>query len=137
MEMALSFLDLPQSLRVRIYTLAGFLRQCPIGFTCEGARRKLYKSPAWYYSFPEENCDYYYRLKQGYRWQPDELRLECFCSPLPWQLLHVSRTVHDEVERILYSNNRFKLTVKQDTLSLDNRFDVLRLEDEFLTPYMP
>lgn len=133
MDKTLSFLDLPRSLRVRIYTLADLIRQCPVNFTREGPRAGLYNRYVRHHVFLEEDC-HYYRSTCGHSSPIHELGLECFCSPLPWQLLYVSRTVHDEVERVLYSHNRFRLTTKRDKLSLSNGYDILRLEDEFLAP---
>lgn len=133
MEKTLSFLDLPQSLRTRIYTLAGLVRTCPIDFNYEKRRTRLYKGHTGYQSFSEASCDYS-RLKRGYEPLRLERGLGCFCAPLPWQLLYISSTIHDEVEVVLYSRNRFSLTEAQDRQSLMNRFDTLRQEDEFLTP---
>lgn len=42
--------------------------------------------------------------------------LECFCPPLPHQLLYISHVIHDEVLPLLYGENRFKVSPKKNDL---------------------
>lgn len=110
LEMSLTFLDLPPTVRHKIYDLAGLIRPCPIDIVEEGRRmsRRMQLDARWYEHTLEDFCSYpWWRTGRKERFFDGDL--ECFCPALPIQLLRVSRSMHREVENILYSQNRFKL----------------------------
>jgi hypothetical protein len=102
-----SFLDLPGKVRRRIYLLAELVRFCPINFNQEGPR-------AYYYCNGgkiaiDSACVYKSRRFMGKQYVLDCIP-GCQCSPLPFSLLYVSRSVSEEVMRILYSENTFTIS---------------------------
>jgi hypothetical protein len=123
----LSLLDLPYDIRHRIYVLAGLVRFCPIDLNLEYTNPALaqqeheYWQNSWEYRHRTQDFNYFALFRCVYRqrrflddpWNPvmDETEVYCVCDldPLPYNLLYVSRAIHDEVSFILYSENQFKI----------------------------
>ncbi|MCJ1398827.1 Endonuclease III-like protein 1 [Xylographa trunciseda] len=109
----LSFLDLPQDIRVTIYGLAGIVRQCPIDLVRECRRGAVIRSiPELQENrFPLPKCRYGPPQLQE---RTVELELpmdfECYCDAVPLQLLTCCRTVYHEAIHLLYARNVFKLS---------------------------
>ena len=103
-ENGVTLLDLPSSVRHKIYRLAGIIRPCPIDIGTEGLRHRYIVSDpqkfCWYYPRPKENPWNLIHRGQG--------ECSCFCEPLPMQLL-VCQRIRDELIPILYGENSFKL----------------------------
>ena len=109
MRRGASFLDLPPTIRHRIYSEAGF-----------GPRKFInlnYWNPSCYSTAPRsriEDLEEYgpetdtYRLASRYCGQEVDLRMSE--DPFPAGLLRVCSVVHDEVEAFLYSQNCFAVT---------------------------
>ena len=111
------FLDLPVSIRRRVYILAGLARFCPIDLNLEEARRDKYhqealstRSVSQQTNLFPELCHYYERRILGNNLFSGDDCLNCICPPLPYQLLYVSHSISDEVSPILYSENAFRLS---------------------------
>ena len=113
----LSFTDLPRKIRIRIYTLSGLVRFCPIDLNKEGDRQKArlrvprVRSQLADRGFPLDttwHCHYVRRKRGG--GPPSKRGLECFCPALPLHLLFLCRSIHNEIVPILYGQNKFKLT---------------------------
>ena len=110
---------LPVHLRIEIYKLCGLIRQCPIDLNFENVRQRwiaIARSPSIRFQPPHgHRCKFLQTPKTGMS-SGNNLPegLECFCSPVPHQLLLVSRATYDEAESILYGKNRFKATCHRD-----------------------
>ncbi len=101
---------------------------CPINFDNGGAERAsaLRKFEQWCSTQsvdPPRSQDFNFRAgwKCDYRQKRFEIKspdvnsdsaLDCICKASPSQLLLVSRTIHDEVSSVLYSENMFKICRK-------------------------
>ena len=110
-EMSSCFLELPPDVRAVIYRFAGLTRECPIDLATEGHRHKHLKRAQKSLATPwQMQC--HYKMFKGH--QTPSMFVECFCSPLPYQLLLVCRVVYNEALSILYSENAFKLVSKYD-----------------------
>jgi hypothetical protein len=104
-----SFLDLPYSVRHRVYVLAWLVRSCPIDLNREG-ERKLNPDETLPSSLAIRGKCYYLNrkfLNLPSKWYEDDV--DCVCPPLPIQLLYVSRTISKECSHILYRENKFKI----------------------------
>ncbi|KAI9701977.1 MAG: hypothetical protein M1836_001321 [Candelina mexicana] len=132
----LSFLDFPYAVRYRVYELAGLVRDCPIdlnslatikdedylgcfgrpSFSSDndiGAFKCFYRNQELRERYPgafPEVYDVYERLPRPNlsiipSW--DTYWWSCDCKPLPSRLLLVSKVIHEEVCKILYSDNTF------------------------------
>ena len=125
MAQVISFLDLPSGVRVKIYTLLGLVRHCPIDLLKERYRKKDFserdgtcrhsiKRHAYGCLFP--------RRQRGHNPVKPTSELECYCPPLPLELLYLSHAVHAEVEAILYGCNKFKIQpeIQKDLVPLWN-----------------
>ena len=102
---SVSLLDLPSSVRHKIYRFTGITRPCSIDIGSEGLRHRYVASD------PEKFCWYYPRPKEN-PWNFNEHRAgecTCFCEPIPLQLLACRRRIRDELIPILYGENSFKL----------------------------
>ena len=137
--MEVSFLDLPYNIRRHIYILAGLVRFCPIDLNFEGTDRKSYiaerrllresiQADGTLEVLPEEagrDAPFSNLLPKGcvhlfrkYLLSDDYIGFQdCICQPLPYGLLFVSRRIHDEVSRVLYSENSFSIS-RSNRLSL-------------------
>ena len=116
-----SFLDLPVEIRERIYTFAGLVRFCPISLNDEGSRKAYQKlshtyrdeNPLATYASASDTrgtqCDYYKMGKYL-----NTTKTECVCPHLPTQLFIVCRMIHLEAMKVLYSRNKFRLSLQQD-----------------------
>ena len=114
------FLRLPLAVRERIYGYSGLIRDCPIDIGSEvqrwlkilrkvtpGAELQAIEQAQRKRSFI---CPYDIKTQD-----PGlllELYTECICSPLPVQLLRVSRQINEEAFDVLYLRNKFKLGPK-------------------------
>lgn len=100
-----SFLSLPQSVRFKVYEYAHLIRSCPINLATEGQRTtkadKIRKKPY--------TCRYHERRRHASE-TPNPEFIDCLCFPLPHQLLHISKAIHDEVEALLYGLNTFSVS---------------------------
>ena len=114
----LSFLDLPVSVRNKIYLLSDLCRLCPIELVAERALLRddylrMLRGRAANRTFLDggEGCRCthvrYPLIVRGpsYRIQ----KFSCVGPPLALSLLFISRAVHKETVSILYSRNKFKL----------------------------
>ncbi|KAI9791630.1 MAG: hypothetical protein M1816_003716 [Peltula sp. TS41687] len=105
-----AFLDLPYAVRYRIYALAGLVRFCPIDLNLEGANKMRPIGPT--------TCRcHYYKIRfdchqdDAFGYLRDEDVILNYVYPrLPYELLYVSRAVHDEVQSIFYSENKFRIS---------------------------
>jgi hypothetical protein len=116
------FLDLPRSIRRRIYILAGLVRVCPISFNTEGQDKREYLQECQEWCFDSIDppvIDFntqagwrcFYRRK---RFMDETINatlegFDCVCKPLPTALLLVSHRIYDEVSSILFSENTFRV----------------------------
>ena len=106
---------LPLSVRLEIYALSRIVRRCPIDFIKEAERRKVlvraFPNSSGLRRFqPYLDCLYnphthgrFFRRRLGCP--------ECFCAPVPLQLLLSCRLIHDEVVPLLYGRNVFMLSI--------------------------
>ncbi|KAL6721492.1 hypothetical protein ACLMJK_000596 [Lecanora helva] len=114
-----TFCSLPSDIRTRIYSYCGLIRTCPIDLNVESlrqswvadhlAKRRLHHP----YHPREHHCQYpEMRKRYGTGILDDKLPpgLDCFCPPLPHQLLRVSRAMCLEVENVLYGMNQFRVS---------------------------
>ena len=117
MDGPLTFLCLPVYIRIKIYRLGGLVQCCPIDLSFESAIERAMSYPGLprLCRFPQ------LQLKGSKTFQLD-LRpgLECFCPPLPHQLLYVSHAIHDEVLPLMYGENMFKVSLKKNDLPNHN-----------------
>ncbi|MCJ1324920.1 hypothetical protein MMC10_001582 [Thelotrema lepadinum] len=100
----LSFLDLPQSIRLHVFELAGLVRPGPILLCVENKeaaqhgisskRRKVKKS------------DYASKTSRV------SLRIDLTIAELPVALLRVCRSIYTEAIPLLYGNNKFRLRAR-------------------------
>jgi len=111
MSSALSFLDLPYNVRLKIYGYSGLIRPCPIELNIpDGDDPKLYGD-----SWEEVNINWeclYIIHKRGCdrgRGSGGPNHPDCSCSKLPTQLLYVSRGFYEDSFLVLYSSNKFVL----------------------------
>ncbi|KAK8073408.1 hypothetical protein PG994_004307 [Apiospora phragmitis] len=111
---ALSFLDLPYHVRRRIYLLAGLVRFCPINLNQEGPRARHYLMKDDLVS--DYACYFESRKFMGKLYEHD-CRPACYCPPLPFSLLYISRALSKEVSHTLYSENSFTIS-KSDSWGL-------------------
>lgn len=116
---ALPLLDrLPPQVRIEIYQLCGLIRQCPIDLNFENVRRRWITSirSTSRRGLPSHahRCKFSQTPKTGMSSGNHPGGLECFCPPVPHQLLLVSRTTYDEVASILYGRNQFKAVYHRD-----------------------
>ncbi|EPE33218.1 hypothetical protein GLAREA_06230 [Glarea lozoyensis ATCC 20868] len=116
-----SFLDMPENIRLRIYTYAGLIRLCPIELNVpEGYCFRDYDSSWGTDRSTEERCLYVIRLRGGDRSivpLPRHLAQahsepDCLCPRLPIQLLYVSRRSYEDVFPVFYSRNKFIMRYK-------------------------
>ena len=110
----LSFTDLPQNVRVKIYIMAGLVRPCPIDIRKEGIRHTHRKSDqsthrlAGHGRMQEQRSCCYERQANDRSFMPTDLK--CFCLAIPLQLIYLCRSIHDEVLSIFYGQNKFRFT---------------------------
>ena len=112
MAQVISFLDLPSGVRVKIYTLLGLVRRCPIDLLKERYRKKDFseRDRRLRHSTKEHTSSCLFpRRQRGHNLIKPTSELECYCPPLPLELLYISHAVHAEVEAILYGHNKFKI----------------------------
>ena len=102
MSKSLSFLDLPQNVRARVYHFTDLTRECPIDLKFEKFRVNLLRMRSDIESPP--NCQFPAWKIRGPSIQYSE---ECYCAELPVRLLRVSHQIHAEVIPILYGRNVF------------------------------
>ncbi len=113
-----TLLLLPVYVRIRIYRLCGLTRPCPIDLNFEGVRQRWISiaraTTTRFIDTRECRC----RSQQYRRSFDDSLPpgLECFCPPIPFQLLRVSHAIHDGVASILYRENQFKVSRQRNDL---------------------
>lgn len=105
-----SFLDLEPHVRDKIYRYSGITRPfCPIDLDKERFRLKYVESFPHHHSNPPDSG--YTPCPRGVRYPLPRFPggFECFCDPVPMQLLLCCRTMYREVAVLLYSQNTFKL----------------------------
>ena len=121
-EAPLTFLDLPANIRLKIYTLAGLVRYCPIPI--KGGKRDPISNDA-------RQGRRLWQRKGGF-WQrkgplacpvasaantldnlrplsPSETLDRCRCSRIPLELLRVSRLIYQETFGVLYGRGAFAI----------------------------
>lgn len=110
-----TLLQLPISIRVQIHRFCGLIRPCPVSLNFEGVRQRwIAIDLATHYRFTpqgDSRCLYLQkRSEKGKRFE-DGLPpgLECFSPPIPFSLLLLSHSFHDEVVCMLYGKNQFKI----------------------------
>ena len=136
-----SFIDLPQSIRFKIYHFCGIVRPCPIDLRAEGRQLKRRREletkriqQGWTAAHREDELEKscLYRIRaRGDTPNDNSVRLasDCICPPLPTQLLYVSRLFHDEIVPLILGLNRFRVYYRNDYYS----FSLLwRLSDKAL-----
>ena len=107
-------------LRIRIYSLAGLERFCPINLAQESHRSHVIQSTTSRTSQDEisQHCrekDVYCFYRQRIRGfgnrgiRGNDFGLECFCDILPRQILYICKQVYAEAQRVLYGRNKFVL----------------------------
>lgn len=111
---AVTFMDLPKSVRKKIYKYARLLRNCTISITNERSRTKGddedHALCLGYYDEPSTN------IVNG--WQSTHGASVCDHPRLPLNLFLVSRAVQEDAAITFYSEHRFKI-------SLRNQMDLL------------
>ena len=118
-----TFLRFPLSIRRKIYRLCSLTRPCPIDFNFEGERQRWIEVARATNPLAIAQCCQYQQLRSqarltiGFPLSPD---LQCFCPPLPHQLLYVCRGVYNEVISLLYGENQFKVSPTKNDLSNHN-----------------
>ncbi|KAL9116858.1 MAG: hypothetical protein Q9187_006610 [Circinaria calcarea] len=105
MAKSLSFLDLPQNVRARVFHFTDLTRECPIDLTFEKVRLRLLRVQSDVEPPP--------RICQFHAWKirgtstKYKYKAECYCPKLPVRLLRVSHLIYAEVIPILYGRNVF------------------------------
>ena len=111
----LSFLDLPYNVRHRVYVLVGLVRSCSIDLNSDPAVKN--EDRLGCFNHPERidyndvgafkcfNRNKVFREAKGGKMAA----VDCWCKPLPYRLLYVSRVISAEVLSILYSENKFRV----------------------------
>ena len=116
-ESQIAFLDLPLSIRMNIYTLAGLTIPCPIDFSLESQRLQEIRAlndcclPRSKHSI---FCAYIRHRRDPAVPRPsrERRRFLCYGPRLPLELLLVSKDIHLETSSLFYGSNKFKLTVR-------------------------
>lgn len=110
-----TLLSLPIKVRLKIYRYCGLIRPCPIDLNIEAIRQQwsahdLAKRDS--IGLMVHHCQYQMmRSTVSQAFDPDlPPGLECFCPPLPHQLLRVCKAIHWEIETVLYGMNQFKIS---------------------------
>lgn len=109
----ISFLDLPQSVRVQIYHLFRLLRPCPIDFSDEPYRISLSEvvvpnnictglSVRW-------NCTYLKHRADPKAYLFGSKKFECYGPRIPLELFRINKRLHHEAFSLFYSLNKFQL----------------------------
>ena len=109
-----TFLDLPQHIRLKIYRLCHVVRICPIDLGRESTPTGRICLLPFRLEFPDVGAQTsVHRFNAvGECWSRSG-RLGLQHPPLPVQLLRVSRVVHDEIILLLYSENIFKINLHE------------------------
>ncbi|CAH0059075.1 unnamed protein product [Clonostachys solani] len=107
----LSLLSLPFDIRKRIYAFAGLIRECPVTIA-PSSQASLFYDPRPLP--PNHTCAFKFR-QQG---KPDRASRghapDCLCPEFPKQLLLVCKALHQEVQKVLYGDNKFVLCTHGD-----------------------
>ena len=117
-----SFFDIPQHVRSQIYRYAGLVHDWAIDLNHiawrEDRRHEDLIDPSLYlendgnYDIRQTFCElqgcYFQRRRFPYRFgiPRREYRFDV-CQPLPYSLLYISQTIHNEVSALLYGENKF------------------------------
>lgn len=126
----ISFLDFPYDVRRRVYIMAGLVRVCPVNMNTESLDNTAFVQAGlqwatrmeWPASTDTERfimaskvrCRYQTQLRgRGDRLILSDNGIDCMCPKLPTALLRICRTLHDEVFKILYAENRFRVCQTQ------------------------
>lgn len=105
MAKPLSFLDLPQNIRARVFGFTDLIRECPIDLSHENVMWRVRRSPSCVRR--PQDCQFH-RWKPLGTWMNGSNMTVCYCPNLPVSLLRVSRQIHAEAIAILYGQNVFK-----------------------------
>lgn len=125
-----SFLDLPYTVRRQVYIKAGLIRICPINMNTENLDNTAFvqhcldwvsNSISWddaddtseFYMASLTRCRYQGLMTDNRRLFPNENGFDCICPRLPMALLLVCRNIHNEVFKILYAENKFRICQTQ------------------------
>lgn len=96
MSKVISFLDLPEQVRFKIYETAGVVRGGPIDITKECRRKVIFESISELKQIRDPLADCRLDLSQRReRWSSadNDPSLECYCDCLPLQLLTVCHQI--------------------------------------------
>ena len=116
-----NFMDLPLKVRVKIYTMSGLVRLCPIDIIHEdkatptktpnsnpvtsSSPRVPNYIPLPYPYPPETFRSTYRRNDRGFNMENADSRL--LCTPLPTQLFYVSKAFYSDTVELFYGRNKF------------------------------
>lgn len=122
-----SFLDLPYNVRRRVYIMAGLVRVCPVNMNTESLDNTAFVQSCfewmdtfdWDYDGPQfqavslSRCRYQSLLGGNSSLYVSDEGFDCMCLRLPLALLRVCRTIYNEVFKMLYTENRFRICQTQ------------------------
>ncbi|KAL1848259.1 hypothetical protein Plec18167_006257 [Paecilomyces lecythidis] len=100
-----TFLDLPESIRVRIYEYSGLIRSCPVDMAYEKDRPKNRNNPACL-----TDSD---RREMVGNWNTTFGARVCDHPPLPLNIFLVSRAVYRDAFSAFYSKNKFRVFLRR------------------------
>lgn len=114
------FFRLPIHIRIKIHRLCGLIRLCPIDLNFENVRQRWISIHRARQSIipRSHRCRFPRRHAPGLNFDTNLPEgLDCFCPPIPLQLLSVCQAFHDEAENVLYTRNQFKSLRHEDELT--------------------
>lgn len=118
-----TFLDLPYHVRRQIYLYAGLVRKCPIDLNSPKSSDQdgeyISGDDEGFHNHQSNTAPYKCLDRNNWLWHLDRDLINdssesvhgCHCEPLPSQLLFVARRVYNDVVPIIYSQNRFTVSV--------------------------
>lgn len=121
-----SFLDLPYDARRQVYIRAGLVRVCPVNMNTEKLDHTAFEQEGfewverveWHPSNDTERfimasevrCRYQTQLRGlGHLLILSSTGIDCMCPRLPMALLRICKALYNEVFKILYTENRFRV----------------------------